>query len=182
MHASLDGFVAGPNGEMDWIQLDSKLFEYVGKATDAADTAIYGRITFGMMESYWPTAGENPKASKHDIEHSNWYNNSLKIVFSKTMEQPTSKKVMVIKNNMKEEIEKLKKQSGKNLLLIGSTSIVHAFTELDLVDEYWINVNPVLLGKGMPLFKDNNKRTNLKLLHSHAYDYGVVALQYEVKR
>lgn len=182
MHSSLDGFVAGPNGEMDWIQFDDKMFEYVGKATDDADTAIYGRKTFEMMDGYWPTAGESPKATAHDIQHSRWYNNSLKIVFSKTMAQPASKKILVIKDNMKEEIEKMKKQPGKNLLLIGSASIVHAFTELDLVDEYWININPILLGNGIPLFKNGKSRSNLKLLYSKPYDYGVIALQYGVKR
>jgi dihydrofolate reductase len=70
MHTSLDGFVAGPNGEMDWISVDDEMFEYAGQRTREADTALYGRITWQMMESYWPTAADQPAASKHDIEHS----------------------------------------------------------------------------------------------------------------
>ena len=77
MHTSLDGFVAGLNGEMDWIKVDDAIFDFVGTMTDQADTALYGRVTYQMMESYWPTAGEKSNASKHDIEHSIWYNKVL---------------------------------------------------------------------------------------------------------
>ena len=86
MHTSLDGFVAGLNGEMDWINLDEAMFDFVATMTDQADTALYGRVTYEMMQSYWPTAGEQPNASKHDKEHSNWYNNVSKVVLSKTMQ------------------------------------------------------------------------------------------------
>ena len=69
MHVSLDGFVAGPNGEMNWIKVDEEIFDYVGKRIGESDTALYGRVTYDMMEGYWPTAGDGPDASKHDIEH-----------------------------------------------------------------------------------------------------------------
>src|ERR1700751_2203962 len=85
MHVTLDGFTAGINGEMNWINLDEKLFDFVGNLTDSADMALYGRITYEMMNNYWPTAGQKPNASKHDVEHSTWYNNVTKIVLSKTM-------------------------------------------------------------------------------------------------
>src|SRR5678816_3491540 len=85
LHVSLDGFLAGPKGEMDWIKLDEEMFDMVASLTDEADTALYSRVTYEMMESYWPTAAHLPKASKHDIEHSNWYNQVDKIVLSKTM-------------------------------------------------------------------------------------------------
>src|SRR6185295_15463469 len=87
MHISLDGFVAGLNGEMDWIKVDEEIFDYVGKRISEGDTALYGRVTYQMMESYWPAAGAKPAASKHDIEHSKWYNNVHKVVLSKTLEE-----------------------------------------------------------------------------------------------
>jgi dihydrofolate reductase len=92
MHTSLDGFVGGPNGEMDWIDVDDEMFEYAGQRTREADTALYGRVTYQMMESYWPTAGDQPTATKHDIEHSKWYNSVAKVVVSRTMkgEMPTT--------------------------------------------------------------------------------------------
>src|SRR5215208_6430556 len=86
MHASLDGFVAGPNGEMDWIKVDDEMFDYAGRETNEADTALYGRVTWEMMEAYWPTAANQPAATKHDIEHSEWYNKVTKVVLSKSMQ------------------------------------------------------------------------------------------------
>src|SRR5215831_10792062 len=85
MHMTVDGFVAGPNGEMDWIHVDEEMFEYAGQQTDNADTALYGRKTFEMMDSYWPTAADQPSAAKHDIQHSQWYNRVEKIVVSRSL-------------------------------------------------------------------------------------------------
>jgi dihydrofolate reductase len=79
MHTSLDGFVAGPSGEMDWIDVNEEMFDYAGQRTREADTALYGRVTYQIMESYWPTAGDQPTATKHDIEHSKWYNSVAKV-------------------------------------------------------------------------------------------------------
>src|SRR5258705_10414437 len=85
MHTSLDGFVAGPNGEMNWIKVDETIFDFVATMTAQADTALYGRVTYEMMQSYWPKAGEEPNASKHDIEHSNWNNKVSKVELSRTI-------------------------------------------------------------------------------------------------
>ena len=179
MHTSLDGYLAGPSGEMNWIKFDAELADYVGKLTEDADAAVWGRITYSMMEGYWPTAGEQPGASKHDIEHANWVNAATKIVFSTTMEKSDWKGTRIIKSNMKEEMEKFKKQPGKNILLIGSASIAHAFMKHDLIDEYWININPVLLGSGIPLFLDVQHMKNLKLKTTKTFKSGVLGVQYE---
>lgn len=179
MHTSLDGFVAGPNGEMDWITFNEELADDVGKLTEDADTAIYGRITYEMMESYWPTAGESPSATKHDIEHANWVNNALKIVFSRSLKKTGWQNTKIAREINAEEISAMKKQDGKNLLLIGSASVTHTFIANNLIDEYWINVNPVLLGKGIPLFSyENSNKVSLKLVKSKTYECGVVALKY----
>ncbi len=85
MHVSLDGFAAGPNGEMNWIKLDNEAFDHVKQLTDESDAAIYGRVTWEMMDNYWPTAGDKPDASKHDKEHSEWYNSIEKFVISKSL-------------------------------------------------------------------------------------------------
>jgi dihydrofolate reductase len=81
MHASLDGFVAGTNGELDWIILDSEIFSFVEVRIAKTDTALYGRLTYQMMEAYWPTAADQPNPSNHDIEHSKWYKKVNKIVW-----------------------------------------------------------------------------------------------------
>src|SRR3954451_2063336 len=103
MHVSVDGFVAGPNGEMDWIHVDEDMFDYAGEQTDNADKALYGRVTYQMMDSYWPTAGDKPNASKHDIQHSQWYNNVEKIVLSRTLQDEKFNKVTLIRDNLHEE-------------------------------------------------------------------------------
>jgi dihydrofolate reductase len=104
MHISLDGFVAGPKGEMNWIKINEEIFDYVGKRIQKGDTALYGRKTYGMMEAYWPTAGKQPNATKHDIEHSKWYADIHKVVLSKTLEGKDLPNTTIISDNITEEI------------------------------------------------------------------------------
>jgi dihydrofolate reductase len=178
-HVSLDGFMAGPNGEMDWIRADDELFDAGAQVTDAADTAIYGRVTYEMMAGYWPTAGEQPGAGRHDIEHARWVNAATKLVFSRTLESSDWANTVFVKGDIAGTIVAMKQQPGKNLVLIGSVSLAREFIRLGLVDEYWINVNPVVLGGGMPLFPDTGARTDMTLVGSTVFASGVVNLHYE---
>lgn len=178
MHASLDGFVAGTKGELNWVTVNDEIFEFVSTMTAQADTALYGRVTFQMMEAYWPKAGEKPNASKHDKEHSIWYKNVAKVVLSKTLDDSGIKNTIVIRDNLPENITQLKQQSGKNILIFGSPGASHSLLEFGLIDEYWIFVNPILLGEGIPLFKNVNDRVKLKLLESKTFTSGVIALHY----
>jgi len=181
MHTSLDGFVAGINGEMDWIKVDDAIFDFVGTMTDQADTALYGRVTYQMMENYWPTAGEKPNASKHNIEHSKWYNNVSKIVLSRTIKDIGQDNTKVISENLSDNINKIKQQDGKNILTFGSPSASNSMLNKGLVDEFWIFVNPILLGQGIPLFKDLSESVKLNLVETKTFDIGVVALHYSKK-
>ncbi len=158
MHTSLDGFVAGPNGEMDWINVEGEIFDYAANRTEEADTALYGRITYQMMDAYWPTAAQQPNATKHDIEHSNWYNTRNQNCFVENDESERRlRNTKIISDNLAEEIQELKKQKGKNILMFGSPSAAHSLMQLDLIDDYWVFVNQVLLGTGIPLFKGITK-------------------------
>lgn len=179
MHTSMDGFVAGPNGEMNWIKFDDDLFDFVGTMTDQADTALYGRVTYEMMQSYWPTAGEKPNATKHDIEHSTWYNKVSKVVLSKTIQESGLHNTRVINDQLSDNINKLKQQDGKNILIFGSPGASQSLLNLGLIDEFWLFVNPIILGQGMPLFKDITGTTKLKLVASKTFACGVMALHYE---
>ncbi len=179
MHVSLDGFTAGPNGEMNWIKVDDEMFEIVSRLTNESDTALFGRVTYKMMESYWPNAGKEPNASKHDIEHADWLNNNEKIVFSDTLKETPWEKTTIMNGNIKEKVESLKKQPGKNMLMIGSTETAHHFMQNGLIDEYFININPVVLGEGKPMFKDIKNKINLKLISSTTFKPGIVGLHYE---
>jgi dihydrofolate reductase len=182
MHTSLDGFVAGLNGEMDWIKVDDEMFDFVATMTDKADTALYGRVTYDMMQSYWPTAGEQPNASKHDKEHSAWYNKVSKIVLSKTISEKGLDNTTVISDQLADNINKIKKQDGKNILIFGSPRASQSLLNQGLIDEFWLFVNPIILGQGMPLFKEVTESTKLKLAESKTFACGVIALHYETKR
>jgi dihydrofolate reductase len=179
MHTTLDGFVAGPNGEMDWIIVNDEIFDYAGNRTNEADTALYGRVTYEMMESYWPIAADQPNATKHDIEHSTWYNKVNKVVLSKTMKGLNLPNTKIISDNVSEEIKKIKQETGKEIIIFGSPSAAHALMQDNLIDDYWLFVNPILLGHGIPLFKNIQQRTKLELVKSNAFTSGVVCLHHK---
>ncbi|MDH7461185.1 dihydrofolate reductase family protein [Chitinophagaceae bacterium 26-R-25] len=182
MHISLDGFVAGPNGEMNWIKVDEEIFDHVGKRISEGDTALYGRVTYQMMENYWPTAGDKPRASKHDIEHSKWYNNAHKIVLSKTTKAEGLTNTTIISDDLPERINEIKQQVGKEILLFGSPTATHALIQLNLIDGYWLFVNPVILGRGIPLFENIKDKIKLSLLSTRSFTSGVTELNYVVDR
>jgi dihydrofolate reductase len=179
MHTSLDGFVAGQNGEMNWIKLGDEMFDFVATMTTQADTALYGRVTYEMMQSYWPKAGQQPNATKHDIEHSAWYNKVSKVVLSKTISETELDNTIVISNHLSEHINQLKGLGGKNILIFGSPRASQSLLNEGLIDEFWLFVNPIILGKGMPLFKDITGTIKLKLVESKTFAGGVIALHYE---
>lgn len=181
MHISLDGFVAGPNGEMNWIKVDQEIFDYIGKRISECDTALYGRTTYQMMENYWPTAGEKPAASKHDIEHSKWYKNVRKIVLSKTMKDTGVKNIEIINENLSNRINEIKQQAGKEILLFGSPTATHSLIQQNLIDGYWLFVNPIILGQGIPLFVNNKEKIQLNLLNTQQFTNGVTELNYTVQ-
>ncbi len=182
MHISLDGYVAGPNGEMNWIKVDQELFDYIGKRISQTDTAMYGRKTYQMMEGYWPNAGKAPNASKHDKEHSAWYSTAHKIVLSKTMKDAALTNTTIISDNLADSIQKIKQQPGSEILLFGSPTATHALQQQSLIDGYWLFVNPIILGQGIPLFTGNPEKIKLNLLNTRQFTSGVTELNYIVDR
>ena len=186
MHVSLDGFVAGQNGELDWVKIDQEIFDYVGKRISEGDTALYGRVTYQMMENYWPTAGDKPKASKHDVEHSKWYNNVHKIVLSKTMKGSGLTNTKIISDNLPDRVNEIKQSrdgGSKEILLFGSPTATHSLIQLNLIDGFWLFVNPTILGRGIPLFTDIKDKIKLKLLPTtRQFACGVTELNYTVDR
>jgi len=181
MHTSLDGFVAGPKGELNWAHVDEELFDFVTSMTAKADTALYGRVTYEMMQGYWPDAGKAPNASKHDKEHSEWYNKVNKVVLSTTLSEEGLDNTKVISNQLADNINKIKNEEGKNILIFGSPRASHSLLGVGLIDEFWLFVNPILLGEGTPLFKGITETTKLKLVETKTFSSGVIALHYEKK-
>lgn len=180
MHISLDGFVAGPNGEMNWIKINDEIFSHVGERVAKCDSAMYGRNTYQMMENYWPGAGTRPGATKHDIEHSKWYLDARKFVLSRTLSSEGSENVTVIADDLAKNIQEIKLQDGPEFLVFGSPGATHSLLQENLIDGYWLFVNPIVLGQGIPLFKNIKEKTELNLLSSHVFQCGVVELRYAV--
>jgi dihydrofolate reductase len=175
---SLDGFFAGPNGEIDWHIVDEEFNQYAIDLLNTVDTILFGRVTYQLFESYWPVAALRSSTSKSNLEIASKINNMTKIVFSETLEKVEWKNASLVKEIIPDEIAKMKQQPGKDIVIYGSGSIVSAFTQLGLVDEYRIIVNPVVLGNGKPLFKDIRDRINLKLLKTKTFSSGNILLVY----
>ena len=185
MHLSLDGFVAGPNGELDWVKIDEEIFDHVGKRIRKSDAALYGRVTYQMMESYWPTAADKPTATKHDIEHSKWYSKAHKIVLSKTMKEESLTNTTIISENLADRINEIKQSrtgGSEDILIFGSPTATHSLLQLNLIDGFWLFVNPIILGRGIPLFVDIKDKIKLNLLTTRQFTSGVIELNYTVDR
>ena len=182
-HVSLDGFVAGPSGELNWFKADQEIFDYVEKRISQTDTALYGRVTYQMMEDYWPKAGQQPNAPKQAIDHSNWYNKVHKIVLSKTLKKSALPNTTIISDNLPERINEIRQQEGSEILLFGSPTATHALMEQNLIDGFWLFVNPIIFGQGIPLFKNGKDKIKLNLLPAtRQFNSGVTELNYEVDR
>lgn len=179
MHVSLDGFAADANSGLDWISYDSELQQYADGIVATVGSPVYGRVTYELMAGYWPTVLDDHNASEHSKAHARWVDNVTKIVFSRTMEKADWNNTIVINDNIMEEINKLKQQPGKDLVIFGSPTLAHSFMELDLIDEYQLTLNPVLLGSGKPAYENIKNKTNLRLIKATTLKSGVVGLHYE---
>jgi dihydrofolate reductase len=176
---TLDGFFAGPKGELDWHIVDEEFNQYAIDLLSKVDALLFGRVTYQLMADYWPAAATNPATPKSDLEIADKMNNLPKIVFSKTLQKVEWKNTRLVKENIAEEISKMKEQPGKDMVIFGSGSIVSTFMQHGLIDEYRIIVNPIILGNGNPLFKGIKDKHNLKLLKTKVLGSGVVILYYE---
>lgn len=178
MHVSLDGFGAKKNGDMEWIHTDKLITHDVTKDLTANDNALYGRKTYQLMKGYWPTVPDNPKSTKEELHHAKWLNNIHKVVVSKTLQKAEWDNSTIIKLNIADEINKLKKKSETDIWLFGSPTLSQFHSKLGLIDEYRLWINPVVLGNGIPIFKDIKNYIDLKLTDTKIFKSGVIKLQY----
>ncbi len=157
---------------------DDEIHQHYNELLRNADTLIYGRITYQLMESYWPTVVKNPTGNKPTDEFAVIIDDISKIVFSHTLKNVEWKNAKLAKGGIKEEVLELKQQAGKNIL-VGSPSLIVTLMQLDLIDEYQLCVQPIILGNGLPLFKNINDRINLKILKTKIFGSGSITLYYE---
>jgi len=156
---------------------DEETHQHFTELLNSADTIIFGRITYQLME-YWKSVVENPTGNKGMDEFAAAIDNISKIVYSRTLENVDWKNTSIAKELVKEEILELKQQEGKNIS-VGSPSLIIALAGLDLIDEYQLVVQPIVLGSGLPLFKNISDRIDLKLLKTKTFGCGAVTLYYE---
>ena len=179
---SVDGFFEGPNQELDWFMTNEEFFAYVRTLLDSVSTILFGRITYEQLAGYWPTsaADENDPTITHKM------NSLSKIIFSTTLTSVEWNNSILIKENIIEEIKKIKASTRpweKDMVIFGSGTIVSAFAEAGLIDEYRLILNPVLIGSGNHLFKNTSaKKQNLELIKSRTLSNGVIILYYQPKK
>jgi dihydrofolate reductase len=177
---SLDGYAAGPNGDVAFIPASTRGDQRWGAEQsalmDKVDTLLLGRVTYAMFSQFWPAVMQG-----EEMEFADKFNGLQKVVFSKTLTRaPWGKwpEGRIVKGNPADEIAKLKKQPGKDMLISGSISIGQALSEANMVDEYHVIVCPVVLGGGRPLFRDKSGGKQLELIDAHGLDRGAVSLLY----
>ena len=177
MQLSIDGFVARPSGELDWMiwDWDDELKNYVGAITDSIDCILLGRKLAEGFIPYWESVAADP--DNPEFEAGKIFQETPKIVFSKTLEKTEWKNTQLTKDDVAEEITYLKKQQGKDIIVYGGASFVNALIRNDIIDEYYFFVNPVAIGKGLSIFTDLEQK--MKLVNAKSFECGIALLCYK---
>jgi dihydrofolate reductase len=173
---SLDGYMAGPNGDIDWFMdiADEEFENYSAELINSIDIMLFGRVTYQLMEAYWPTA--SPDTNDVRIIHA--MNHCRKLVFSKTLEEVTWTNSQLMNGEPAAVVSKLKQEEGKDLVVYGSGALVSTLTQAGLIDDYRILVVPIVLGSGKPLFGPAISQFDLKLQEASTFRSGLVLLHY----
>jgi dihydrofolate reductase len=171
---TLDNLLGSNDGSTDWHYADEEFLQFATEQLDEMDAILFGRVTYEGMASYWVT----PEAMADDPAVAKQMNSIHKIVFSKTLHSVDWHNTTLIKDDIGAAVQMLKAQSGRDMVIFGSGQIVSALAKLDLIDEYRLFVNPVVLGSGVPLFRGIDKPIHLKLLRTRVFQSGVVLLYY----
>lgn len=184
MRVTLDGFIAGPQGEMEWMEefFDEALATYESELQKRVDTTLFGRVTYQGFASYWPQVALDPASPQGLVEYAHQLNAMRKIVFSRTLSHVEWNNSTLVEEIVPEDITKMKQEPGRDMVIYGSASIVRTLTNLGLIDTYQLLVYPVVLGSGKPLFQDILHTVNLKLVSTRTHPSGVVILSYQPRK
>jgi dihydrofolate reductase len=178
IHTSLDGFVADANGDLGAFPSGEETLPFVNALTRTADAALFGRKSYTLLNDYWPSAADRPGVTQSEVDYSNWYNSARKIVLSHTLTESKHAKTTIVKENVTEQIAAVKQQPGKDILIFGSPSVAQLLLKERLIDQYWVFVNPVIFGAGIPFSAQMPRHVHLKLNELKTFPNGEVGLHY----
>jgi dihydrofolate reductase len=179
MQITVDGFVAGPNGELDWMTSDmedDKLYQYVNFLTDSSDTILMGRKMTDEFVNYWTNVLKNPESPEYAFAKK--MVDIPKVVFTRTLDESRWPNTVLAKGDIVEEVNKLKNRPGKDLLVYGGAGFVSSLIKHDLIDEYHFFVNPVAISKGKTIFIEFGRYFKLKQIDVTPYECGVTVHNY----
>jgi len=174
---SLDGYFTGPKNDIDWFDFSDDEHAWSGEILQRVDTMIYGRVTYEEFRQFFPTP--EAKTSGFDQYIVQRLNELPKVIFSKTLEDAPWKPSTLVRESPIEAIPKMKKEPGKDMVVVGSGTLVAALAREGLIDEYRIRVRPIILGSGRPLFEDRNHRQALRFVSVTPFKSGAIGLHYE---
>ena len=181
VQTTIDGFIAGTNGEMDWMQFPwtEDVTNYVKQITEPVDTILLGRKLAEGFIPHWESVAKNP--SDPDFEGGTKYTKTPKIVFTKTLDKSIWDNTILAKGDLVEEVNKLKSQNGKDIIVYGGGTFVTSLIKAGLIDEFNLFINPSAIGNGMTIFKGRETEQKMKLKLAQQFGNGIVLLCYELK-
>jgi dihydrofolate reductase len=174
---SVDGYMEGPNREIDWHMVDDELHYHMNRWLADAGAFLEGRVTYQLMAEFWPTADQDPAAPPPVVEFARIWRDMPKVVYSRTLER-AEWNATVVPEVVPAEVLALKEQPGGDLVL-GGSDLAAEFARHDLIDEYRIYVHPTLIGRGTPMLRPSDAKIQLGLIETHTFGNEVVMLRYE---
>jgi dihydrofolate reductase len=174
---SVDGYMEGPNREIDWHMVDDELFRHLNGWLAGAGGFLEGRVTYELMADFWPTADQDPAATPTVVEFARIWRDMPKVVYSRTLER-AEWNATVVHDVVTAEVLALKAQPGGDLVL-GGADLAAEFARHDLIDEYRLYVHPMVIGRGTPMLRPSDAKVPLGLIETHTFGNGVVMLRYE---
>ena len=175
---TLDGFFEGPNGDINWHNVDEEFNEFAIDQLNSVDTLLFGRVTYELLANYWPTATSDPSLPAGMRRFAEAINPMPKVVFSKTLSD-VGWNTKIVRSIDPQEIKELEKKAGGNMVLLGGATAIQAFIQHGLIDELQLLVHPVAIGSGKPLLGDIHSLQKLDFLRRQVFQSGVVALCYQ---
>lgn len=179
MHVTLDGYIEGPGGDLSWSMPDEALHQYFNDLERNVELSLYGRGLYENMAGYWPDVNQNPEPDAHpvEVEYAKIWCNQRRILFSTTLREAVWAE-RIVREDVADEVRRLKQQTG-GLISVGGAGLAASLSQMGLIDEYWLYIHPVLLGRGKPMFGPLEEKIDLELVETQPIGARVLMLRYK---